>query len=52
MITFLSFLRLEKHVAFHARSGHNPVSVADHGTIVLDHAYANVGNAYDTTTGE
>ena len=38
-------------MAFHAWSDSYPVQVAAHGTIVLNHAATNVGNAYDALTG-
>ena len=38
-------------VAFSAWSSTRPVQAVSHGTIILNHASTNIGNAYDTTTG-
>ena len=38
-------------VAFYAWNSANPVHVAAHGTLILNHAGTNIGNAYNTLTG-
>ena len=38
-------------MAFYAYNSANPVQTQAHGTIILNHAVTNVGNAYDTMTG-
>ncbi|XP_070183529.1 complement C1q-like protein 3 [Littorina saxatilis] len=42
---------LEKTVAFYAGNSHATIFIAPDGTVVLDTAFTNVGNGYDTTTG-
>ena len=42
---------LDKTVAFHAWNSANPVLATPHGTLVLNHAATNIGNAYNTLTG-
>jgi len=44
-------VNLEKSVAFHAWSNHNPIHAAAGAILVLDHVATNVGNAYDSLTG-
>ena len=42
---------MDQKVAFHAWNSANSVQATAGGTIVLNHATTNVGNAYDTLTG-
>ena len=38
-------------MAFHALNNANPIQEASFGTIILNHAVTNIGNAYNTLTG-
>lgn len=42
---------LGKVIAFHAWHTTNPLKVASSGTLILNHAVTNIGNAYNTQTG-
>ena len=42
---------LDKTVAFYAWNSANPVHVLAHGTLILNHAGTNIGDAYNTLTG-
>ena len=42
---------MDQKVAFYAWNSVNPVQAAAHGTLILNHAETNIGNAYNTRTG-
>ena len=42
---------LHKTIAFYAWNSANPVHTAAYGTLILNHAETNIGNAYNTRTG-
>ena len=41
----------DKTDAFYAWNSNNPVQALAHGTLILNHAGTNIGNAYNTRTG-
>ena len=42
---------MDKTIAFYAWNTDNPVQALAHGTLILNHAGTNIGNAYNTHTG-
>ncbi|KAK7094879.1 hypothetical protein V1264_006368 [Littorina saxatilis] len=48
---FLPSASLEKTVAFYAGNSNDKIPTALSGTVILDTAFTNVGNGYDTSTG-